>query len=308
MSDESKKVEATVSEAAAQHMVPPCPHGFHYTVKSGDTMYLIARRFGITLDELIAANPQVKDPNLIYPGQVLCIPKKMPVPCPGGFYYTVQPGDSMYSIAQKFNVSLDALIAANPQVQDPNLIYPGQVLCIPVKPIMPCPNGFIYVVKPGDTLSSIARKFGTTVDQILAANPQITDPNLIYPGQRICIPIMPPVMPRRHCFMMHPTHHCPGAMGMGMIDIEKRELLVVARGIPDPRHFDMDHVVLMVRYREMEEFKVVEMMPMAHGMMMGHHMMDADMDKDPVLLIGAARRFPFVFGPLFLGIVVPIII
>ncbi|WP_406676136.1 LysM peptidoglycan-binding domain-containing protein [Moorella sp. ACPs] len=251
MSDESKKAEATVSEATAQHMVPPCPHGFHYTVKSGDTMYLIARRFGITLNELIAANPQI---------------------------------------------------------QDPNLIYPGQVLCIPGRPAIHCPHGFVYIVKPGDTLSGIARMFGTTVDQILAANPQITDPNLIFPGQRICIPIMPHVMPRRHCFMMHPTHHCPGAMGMGIIDIEKRELLVVARGIPDPRHFGMEHVVLMVRYREMEEFRVVEMMPMAHDMMMGHHMMDSDMDKDPVLLIGAARRFPFVFGPLFLGVVVPFII
>ncbi|MGI6286209.1 hypothetical protein MHOCP_13160 [Moorella humiferrea] len=308
MSDESKKTEATTSEAVAQHLMPPCPHGFHYTVKSGDTMYLIARHFGISLDELIAANPQVRDPNLIYPGQVLCIPKRMPVPCPGGFHYTVQPGDSMYSIAQKFNVSLDALIAANPQVKDPNLIYPGEVLCIPGRPGDHCRHGFIYIVKPGDTLSGIARMFGTTVDQILAANPQITDPNLIYPGQRICIPIMPHVMPRRHCFMMHPTHHCPGAMGMGIIDIEKRELLVVARGIPDPRHFGMEHVVLMVRYREMEEFRVVEMMPMAHDMMMWHHMMDSDMDKDPVLLIGAARRFPFVFGPLFLGVVVPFII
>ncbi|MGB9662169.1 MAG: LysM peptidoglycan-binding domain-containing protein [Moorellaceae bacterium] len=149
MSDESKKAEATVSEAAAQHMVPPCPHGFHYTVKSGDTMYLIAQQFGISLNELIAANPQIKNPDLIYPGQVLCIPKRMPgpcppepwppVPCPEGFYYTVQPGDTMYSIAKKCNVSLDALIEANPQVHDPCLIYPGQILCIPRKPRDPYP-------------------------------------------------------------------------------------------------------------------------------------------------------------------------
>ncbi|MGI9862552.1 SafA/ExsA family spore coat assembly protein [Moorella naiadis] len=230
-------------------------------------------------------------------------------PCPNGFLYTVQSGDTMYFIAQRFGVSLEALIAANPQVADPNLIYPGQVLCIPAKPSpASCPNGFIYIVQPGDTLNGIASMFGTTVEQILAANPQITNPNLIYPGQRICIPIMPPMHHRRHCFMMHPTHHCPGAMGMGMIDIEKRELLVVARDLPDPRHFGMDHIALMVRYHEMEKFKVVEMMPMAHGMMMCHHMMDGAMGGDPVFLIGAARRFPFFFGPLFLGVVFPIII
>lgn len=45
-----------------------------YTVQSGDTLYLIARRFGVTLDALIAANPGIRDPNLIYPGQVITIP------------------------------------------------------------------------------------------------------------------------------------------------------------------------------------------------------------------------------------------
>lgn len=256
MSDESQKVEVVAAgEAEAQHMAPPCPHGFLYTVQPGDTMFFIAQRFGVTLESLIAANPQVRDPNLIYPGQALCIPAR-PAPCP------------------------------------------------PVS----CPHGFIYTVQPGDTLSGIAGMFGITLDQLLAANPQITNPNLIYPGQRICIPIMPPVHPRRHCFMMHPTHHCPGAMGMGMIDIEKRELLVVTRDVPDPRHFGMDHVALMVRFQETEKFKVLEMMPMAHGMMMCHHMMDGAMGGDPVFLIGAARRFPFFFGPLFLGVVFPIII
>ncbi|MDN5345470.1 MAG: hypothetical protein PWQ18_1584, partial [Clostridia bacterium] len=193
MSDESKKVEAPASEAEAQHIPgpPACSGGFYYTVQSGDSMYTIAQRFGVSLNDLIAANPQVKDPNLIYPGQVLCVPKVAPPgppPCPGGFYYTVQQGDSMYTIAQKFGVSLNDLMAANPQITDPNLIYPGQVLCIPKAmppgPPVPCPHGFIYVVKPGDTLYNIANRFGTTVDQILAANPQISDPNLIYPGQR----------------------------------------------------------------------------------------------------------------------------
>ncbi|BCV21414.1 SafA/ExsA family spore coat assembly protein [Moorella sp. Hama-1] len=194
MSDVEKKVEATsVSEAEAKHMQPACPNGFLYTVKSGDTMYFIAQRFGVHLNDLIAANPQIPDPNLIYPGQVICIPvKPSPGPCPGGFLYAVQSGDTMYFIAQRFGVSLEALIAANPQVTNPNLIYPGQVLCVPKTapppPPVPCPGGFHYTVQPGDTMYTIAQKFNVSLAALMAANPQVKDPSLIYPGQVICIP------------------------------------------------------------------------------------------------------------------------
>ncbi|MFZ5944947.1 MAG: SafA/ExsA family spore coat assembly protein [Bacillota bacterium] len=103
--------------------------GIHYIVQPGDTLYTISRRFHISLQALIMANPQITNPNLIFPGQVICIPVQ--VSCPGGFPYIVQPGDSLYYIAIRFNVSLQTLIAANPQIVNPNLIYPGQVICIP---------------------------------------------------------------------------------------------------------------------------------------------------------------------------------
>lgn len=58
---------------------------------------------------------------------------RVPTHCPPGFMgrYTVMPGDSMYFIAQRFGVSLEALIAANPHIPDPSLIFPGDVLCVP---------------------------------------------------------------------------------------------------------------------------------------------------------------------------------
>ncbi|NMA91879.1 MAG: SafA/ExsA family spore coat assembly protein [Firmicutes bacterium] len=122
-----------------------CPHGFQgrYTVQPGDTMYFIAKRYGVSLDALIAANPQIANPNLIFPGDVLCVPGppvpkpphkgRVPKRCPHGFQdrYKVRPGDSMFSIAREFHVSLDALIAANPHITDPALIFPGDVLCVP---------------------------------------------------------------------------------------------------------------------------------------------------------------------------------
>ena len=175
---------------------PKCPEGFIYTVKEGDTLWFISRKFSLSLDALIAANPQIKNPDLIFPGQKICIPKKKPKPpelppppeCPEGFIYTVQQGDTLFSIAGKFGIELDALIEANPQIEDPDEIFPGQEICVPFPPPPDCPDGVIYTVQEGDTLSSIADHFGVSVQAILDANPQIKDPNLIFAGQKICIP------------------------------------------------------------------------------------------------------------------------
>ncbi|MGE5583213.1 MAG: LysM peptidoglycan-binding domain-containing protein [Bacillota bacterium] len=169
---------------------PACPNGQLYTVKSGDTMFFIAKRFNISLQDLIAANPQISDPNTIFPGQVICVPVSAPtVTCPNGQVYRVVRGDTMYEIAKRFRITLEALIAANPQVKDPNLIFPGQELCIPLPPgPVPCPNGQLYTVRSGDTLFDIARANNITLASLIMANPQISDPNLIFPGQVICIP------------------------------------------------------------------------------------------------------------------------
>ncbi len=173
----------------------PCPPGtFSYTVQPGDSMWSIANKFGVSLDALIAANPQIPNPSLIFPGQIVCVPSTPPPgPCPPGtFAYTVQPGDSMWSIARKFGVPLDALIRANPQIPNPSLIFPGQIVCVPgTQPPPPgtCPPGtFAYTVRPGDSMWSIARKFGVSLDALIRANPQIPNPSVIFPGQTVCVP------------------------------------------------------------------------------------------------------------------------
>jgi len=148
-----------------------------YVVKKGDTLSGIAQSFGVSLPALEAANPQIPNPNLIFPGQVITVPVNPPPPGT----YVVQPGDTMSGIAKKLGVSLGALEAANPQITDPNKIFPGQVLTVPS-------NVVTYVVQPGDTLSAIAANFGVSLSALEAANPQIPDPNKIFPGQLITIP------------------------------------------------------------------------------------------------------------------------
>ena len=70
-----------------------CPPGFQgrYTVKPGDTMFFIAKRFGVSLDSLISANPHITDPNLIFPGDVLCVPDKLALPCCAIMKLKIQP-------------------------------------------------------------------------------------------------------------------------------------------------------------------------------------------------------------------------
>ena len=86
--------------------------------------------------------------------------------CPDNHYpYVVQPGDTLYRIAQRLEVSLQRIIEANPGI-DPNYLRVGQVICIPACP----PNHTPYIIRPGDTLYRIAQMYNVTVEDILDAN------------------------------------------------------------------------------------------------------------------------------------------
>lgn len=98
-----------------------------YIVQEGDTLYSIARRFGVDMEELARVN-NIADPSTIYAGQRLIIPGGRATPARQLYY--VQPGDTLTSIAQRFGVSLQALMEAN-NITDPDQIYAGQVLRIP---------------------------------------------------------------------------------------------------------------------------------------------------------------------------------
>lgn len=101
--------------------------------------------------------------------------------------YPVKSGDCMSTIAFSHNMSLQTLLALNPQVKAPAYtIWPGQVLVISAK-AAPTPSAAVtYIVKAGDTLSGIAAKYGTTYQKLASLN-SIANPNLIFIGQKIKI-------------------------------------------------------------------------------------------------------------------------
>jgi len=184
----SGELDSSPAPAPQPGSPAPQPAGGDYTVRSGDTLSGIAQRHGVSLSALIAANPQIGNPNLIHPGQTVHLPS-------GGAQqstasdYTVRSGDTLSGIAQRHGVSLSALIAANPQIGNPNLIHPGQTVHVPssggTTSQTPAAD---YTVRRGDTMSGIAQQHGVSLSSLIAANPQIGNPNLIYPGQVVHVP------------------------------------------------------------------------------------------------------------------------
>lgn len=113
-------------------LTPPPPTPTRYVVQRGDTLYSIARRFGVSIWQLASLN-NIPNINLIYVGQVLIIPASGPTPPgpgPAPSQYVVQYGDTLFSIARRFGVSVWELASYN-NIPNPNYIRAGQVLLIP---------------------------------------------------------------------------------------------------------------------------------------------------------------------------------
>lgn len=154
--------------------------GNTYTVKSGDTLYSIARKYNITVNELKTLNNLTS--NTLSIGQILTIPTDDQDQTPPviGNTYTVKSGDTLYSIARKYNVSVNDLKNANNLTS--NTLSINQELVIPGNST----NNETYIVKSGDTLYSIARKFNVSVNDIKSLNNLST--TLLSIGQTLLIP------------------------------------------------------------------------------------------------------------------------
>jgi len=173
--------EAVVKGLASYIGVPYTPpegsSSNYYTVKKGDTLYSIARNYGVTVDAIKNAN-NLSSNNLTI-GMNLLIPTDQ-VP-DSNAVYIVQPGDTLYKIANMYGMTVNELKALNNLTS--NNLSIGQELKV-FREEMPSQN--IYIVKVGDSLYSIAKKLGVTVNALKSVNNKNT--NMLSIGEQLIIP------------------------------------------------------------------------------------------------------------------------
>ncbi len=200
------------STAAATVTTPSTPSAdvqpvSTYTVAKGDSLWAVAKKHGVTVAELAAANNLSEKAGLRI-GQTLIVPGGEPDLAPSaaetaavavnGKSYTVMPGDTLSGIAKKQGTSVTALRAANGLKSD--MLRAGQTLIVPAGSAAPAAaaattsaprsvatGSLTHKVMPGDTLGAIARKYNVTVGELATAN-NITDPTRLRAGQDLRIP------------------------------------------------------------------------------------------------------------------------
>ena len=139
-----------------------CPIGTSsYVVQNGDALYKIAIKFNTTVEAIISLNQGINSENLEV-GQVVCIPQpqiQAPIStCPiGTSPYAIKRGDTLATIANRFNTSIESILSINPGIVTKNLSI-GQVICISQEKteqnVFPTLNP--YVIRKGKTFRSIA--------------------------------------------------------------------------------------------------------------------------------------------------------
>lgn len=153
----------------------------------GATLSELAIEYNTTVTKLVELN-NISNPNLIYAGNTLVIPigsgsSNSSSNSSNFTTYVVQRGDTLSQIALDFGTTVNAIASIN-NIRNVNLIYTGQTLRIPTSSYNM--SHTLYVVKRGDTLWGISRRFGVSIGRLIMLN-RISNPNLIYPGNVIRI-------------------------------------------------------------------------------------------------------------------------
>lgn len=183
------KAEATLASTPKSEWAPRMMH----SVRSGESLYSIAQRYGSSVSAIRQANG-IRG-NLIHPGQTLVVPRfgnnrpQQTHRVASGNRYVVQRNDTLWDISRSFGTSVDELCAAN-GLSRRSTIQPGQRLTIPAggggTATSKTTSSTTYKVRRGDTLYDIARKFGVSVSALRRANGLTS--SRIYPGDVLRIP------------------------------------------------------------------------------------------------------------------------
>lgn len=197
---------------------------FRYVVRPGDTLFGIARANDVTLPDIYRLNPNI-DASSLRVGDTVLLPGRGSRPeAPHTVRYTVRSGDTLRSIARDYDIAVQDILQLNPDV-DPRDLRAGDVLILPAGAVAgrqppppssapPAANTNRYVVRPGDTLFSIARANGVTMSSILELNPNI-NANSLRVGDVIVLRggIVPPPAQQSSAFVtIKPESGTPGTV------------------------------------------------------------------------------------------------
>jgi LysM repeat protein len=179
------------------------PTALTYRVRAGDTVWDIARRSGTSVRAVLAANG-LRGTSLIQPGQVLRLPRgavrHLAVAAPGArtargtksrpVVHVVRAGDTVWEVARRYGVPADAVLRAN-RLGTHAMIRPGRKLVLPGatprrRPAAVTESTRAHVVRSGETVTTIARRYGVTVGSVLRRN-NLRPTSMIYPGRRLLV-------------------------------------------------------------------------------------------------------------------------
>ena len=157
----------------------------YHRVQPGETLFSIAQKYGLTLQEIKALNQLTSDKIII--GQKLIVKKnpktnQQPPSNTTTTIHEVQPGETLFSIAFQYGILVDSLLARNPTIR--TVLEPGQKLILP--PLPTRTQTITHVVKPGETLFKIAQKYNLSLKELRRTNRLKNDQ--IYVGQKLKIP------------------------------------------------------------------------------------------------------------------------
>lgn len=133
-----------------------------YIVQEGDNIITIARRFGVRIIDIITTN-NLSDATYLEPGTELIIPRQTASPFT---YHIVKKGDTLYSIAEMHNISVDDLVAINGLKKD-EYLHIDQRIMVPAK------NTKVYITKEGETLKSVSDSLKIPQAELISVNEQI---------------------------------------------------------------------------------------------------------------------------------------
>jgi LysM repeat protein/ABC-type branched-subunit amino acid transport system substrate-binding protein len=236
---------------------------YMHAVEKGQTLYALSKLYQCDINDILAVNPGA-DAGL-KEGQIVKIPAPKATKKVVEIQHTVQKKETLYSIAKKYDVDINAILALNPGAD--KMLSKGQVLRIPVKksptektptpepekPVLTA-NSKQHTIQAGETLFSIARQYGSSVDAILNANPGLSE-NL-KEGQTIVIPTRAmPVTPNPTVGDKTPNAPAPIAKPLNFEGEIKKEKYNIALMLPFMAN-DVDTVGLSDKEKKLRDVAV----------------------------------------------------